>query len=122
LTCPGSVVVIDHHKIQGKIRFNKLFFALKPYIDGFLRGCRSYLAIDMTFLIGKYRGQLACACAVDGHNWMYPVAFGVFDSEINETWIWFMERLREAIGTPYSLAICTNAGQAVMAGVQQVFP
>jgi transposase-like protein len=53
---------------------------------------------------------------------MYPVAFGVFDAETNDNWIWFMTRLREAIGTPYGLAICTDVGQAVMAGVQQVFP
>ncbi|CAO2145752.1 unnamed protein product, partial [Urochloa humidicola] len=121
-SCPGSLVIIENHKIQDKIRFDKLFVALKPCIDGFLRGCRPYLAVDSTFLTGKYRGQLACACAVDGHNWMYPVAFGVFDSETNDNWEWFMEKLKEAIGTPHGLAICTDAGSAVMYGVQRVFP
>jgi len=53
---------------------------------------------------------------------MYPVAVGVFDSETNENWIWFMQRLRDAIGSPLGLAICTDAGQAVMAGVKEVFP
>lgn len=57
---PGSFVVIDHHKIVDKIRFQRLFFAMKPCIDGFLKGCRPYLAIDSTFLTGKFRGQLAC--------------------------------------------------------------
>jgi hypothetical protein len=52
-SCPGSVVVIDHHTIQEKIRFNRMFFALKPCIDGFLRGCRPYLAIYSTFLTGS---------------------------------------------------------------------
>jgi len=33
------------------------FFALKPCIDGFLAGCRPYLAIDSTFLTGKYKGN-----------------------------------------------------------------
>jgi hypothetical protein len=61
-----------------------LFFALEPYIDGFLRGCRSYLAVDSTFLCGKFGGQLCIACAVDAHNWMYPVAIGVIDFETNE--------------------------------------
>jgi hypothetical protein len=120
--CPGSFVVIDHHIIQDKVRFHRLFFALKPCIDGFLKGCRPFLSIDSTFLTGKFRGQLACACVVDGHSWMYPVAFGVIDSETNENWIWFMQRLRGAIGTPHGLAICTNVGQTVMTGVQTVFP
>jgi hypothetical protein len=33
-----------------------------------------------------------------------------------------MERHRDAIGTPEGLAICTDAGQGVMAGVKEVFP
>ncbi|WVZ90494.1 LOW QUALITY PROTEIN: hypothetical protein U9M48_036792 [Paspalum notatum var. saurae] len=119
---PSSSVIIDHHTINGKIRFRRLFFALKPCIEGFLSGCRPYLAIDSTFLTGRFKGQLASASAVDGHNWLYPVAFGVFDSETNDNWIWFMERLREAIGSPRGLAICTDAGQPVMEGVGKVFP
>jgi hypothetical protein len=82
--CPGSFVVIDHHTVAEKIRFNRLFFALKPCIDGFLKGYRPYLAVDNTFLLRKFRGQLACVVAVDGHNWMYLVGFGVIDSETNE--------------------------------------
>ena len=56
--------------VDDKIIFRRFFFALKPCIDGFLAGCRPYLAIDSTFLTGKYKGQLASACAVDGHKWL----------------------------------------------------
>ena len=119
---PGSTLIIDYHTVKDKIRFNRLFFALKPCVDGFLRGCRPYLAVDSTFLNGKFRGQLCVACAVDGHNWMYPVAVGVIDSETNENWVWFMQKLREVIGSPAGLAFCTDCGQAVMNGVSEVFP
>ena len=47
---PRSFLVIDNHTINKKIRFNRLFFALKPCVDEFLRGCRPYLAVDSTFL------------------------------------------------------------------------
>ncbi|KAM0888236.1 hypothetical protein ACQ4PT_028486 [Festuca glaucescens] len=50
------------------------------------------------------------------------VYMGVFDSETNENWIWFMQLVRQAIGSPTGLAICTDAGQAVMTGVKEVFP
>ncbi|KAM3255359.1 hypothetical protein ACQJBY_048590 [Aegilops geniculata] len=53
---------------------------------------------------------------------MYPLCFGIFDSETNKNWIWFMQLLRQAIGSPRGLAISTNAGQAVMTGVKEVFP
>ncbi|XP_039808507.1 uncharacterized protein LOC120672256 [Panicum virgatum] len=118
---PGSFVVIDHHTINNKTRFNRFFFAMKPCVDGFLRGCRPYLAVDNTFLNGKFKGQLCVACAVDGHNWMYPVAVSVIDSETNENLVWFMERLKEAIGTPVGLTFSTDCGQAVMNGVSEVF-
>ncbi|WVZ52071.1 hypothetical protein U9M48_003164 [Paspalum notatum var. saurae] len=91
---PGSQVTIDHHKIGTKNRFRRMFFALKPCVDGFINGCRPYLAIDNTFLTGRYKGQLATAVAVDGHNWMYLAAFGVFDSETNENLTWFMQKTR----------------------------
>ena len=55
---------------------------------------------------------MCIACAVDGHNWIYPVAVGVIDSETNENWVWFMERLKEAIGTPVGLTFSTDCGQA----------
>uniref|UniRef100_A0ACD5UNB4 Uncharacterized protein n=1 Tax=Avena sativa TaxID=4498 RepID=A0ACD5UNB4_AVESA len=120
--CPGSIVQIDHHTINGKIRFRRFFVALKPCIEGFLSGCRPYLAVDNTFLTSRFKGQLASATAIDGHNWMYPVSFGVFDSETNDNWTWFMQLLKHAIGSPSGLAICIDAGQAVMTGVKEVFP
>ncbi|XP_037418907.1 uncharacterized protein LOC119283468 [Triticum dicoccoides] len=120
--CPCSIVIIDHHTIKDKIRFKRIFVALKPCIDGFLNGCRPYLAVDSTFLTGGFKGQLASATAVDGHSWMYPVCMGVFDSETNENWTWFMQMVRQAIGSPRGLTICTYAGQPVMTGVKEVFP
>jgi hypothetical protein len=33
-----------------------------------------------------------------------------------------MSHLRESIGSPRGLTICTDAGQTVMAGVGEVFP
>jgi hypothetical protein len=33
-----------------------------------------------------------------------------------------MSHLRESIGSPRGLTICTDAGQVVMAGVGEVFP
>jgi len=46
----------------------------------------------------------------------------VIDYKTNKNWIWFMERLKEAIGTPEGMTFHTDCGQAVMNGVSQVFP
>jgi hypothetical protein len=57
----------------------------------------------------------------DGHNWMYPVAYGVFESESKESWDWFMTKLAEAIGSPPGLVISTDAEKGIDAAVTKVF-
>jgi hypothetical protein len=106
----------------GKIYFSRFFMILKPCIDGFLNGCRPYLSIDSTFLNGKWNGQLAGCTALDGHNWMFPLAFGFFASETEDNWTWFMQQLHRAIGHLQNLAICTDACKGLENAVKKVFP
>ena len=88
LRSPGSVIEIDTVTNEdGQVRFSKFFYAFKECIDGFLNGCRPYLSIESTHLNGMWCGHMPAALALDGHNWMFPVAFGFFDGESKEIWI-----------------------------------
>jgi hypothetical protein len=53
---------------------------------------------------------------------MFPLAYGFFESENKDNWIWFMEQLRKAIGVVPRLAICTDACKGLIGAVKQVFP
>jgi hypothetical protein len=120
---PGSVVEIDTEVApDGKVYFSKNFMALKPCIDGFKAGCRPYLSIDSSFLTGKWNGQLAACNALDGHNWMFPVAVGMFQSETEASWTWFMIQLKRCIGPVTPLAIHTDACKGLENAVRNVFP
>jgi hypothetical protein len=77
--------------------------------------------VDSTRLNGRWCGQLAVACGVDEHNWMYPVAFGFFGSETQDNWTWFMENLRKAIGDLPLLPIFSDACKGLENAVKVVF-
>jgi transposase-like protein len=120
LISPGSIVEIE---VEGnkKQRFKMIFVALKPCVEGFLAGCRPFVQVDATCLNGKYTGQLASATTVDGHNWLYHLAYAIFDSDIEDNWKWFMEQLHRAIGSSEGLVICTNACKGLESAVGVVF-
>jgi hypothetical protein len=122
IKAPNSVVEIDTQVVDKKVHFHRFFCALEPCIQGFFAACRPYLSVDSTALNGRWNGHLATATALDGHNWMYPVAFGFMDSESKDNWLWFMTQLRRAIGNMEKLAICTDVGKGLMTAVELVFP
>ena len=75
----GGVGAFIHSPSVGKgYRFTRMFVALKTCVDGFLKGCRPFLGVDSSVFTGGWRGQLASASAIDGHNWLFLVAYGVF--------------------------------------------
>jgi len=53
---------------------------------------------------------------------MFPVAFGFFEGESKENWIWFMQQLKKSIGPMQHLAICTDACKGLESSVKDVFP
>ena len=99
----------------------EMFCLPEGMLEGVLEGCRPYLAVDSTPLTGKFGGQLATAAAVDANNWTLPVAYGIIEEESDESWTWFMERLRGVIGHPPGLVIRNNACNGLENVVDVVF-
>ena len=48
--------------------------------------CRPVILVDGTFLIGKYRGILMMAAAIDPEDQIVPMAFALVEGENNESW------------------------------------
>jgi ribosomal protein L14E/L6E/L27E len=66
--------------------------------------------MDATHLTGRSRGQLAVVVAIDDHNWLYPVAYGMIEIESKERWKWLIQNLKQTIGHPTGLVVITYVG------------
>jgi hypothetical protein len=122
ISSPGSIVEIELEKVNKQNRFKRMFVALKPCIDGFLAGCRPFIGVDASSLNGKYLGQLVLATRVDDHNWLYHIAYGIFDIETEDNWTWFMQNLHRAVGDPPGLVISSDACKGLEKAIAVVFP
>ena len=67
LANPGSVASCIHHG-PSQFVFKRLFISFKAMISGFLRGCRSIISVDGTFLDGQCKGVLFVAMGLDANN------------------------------------------------------
>ncbi|KAK1557544.1 hypothetical protein Q3G72_026703 [Acer saccharum] len=110
---PGTVT--DLHTDSSN-RFMYMFFCLKACIDGFLSSIRPVIVIDGTFLKGPHRGVLFVAVCMDGNEQIFPLAFGVGDSETNEAWEWFLTKLHKAVGEVDDLVIVSDRKGELTAG------
>ncbi|KAH9679403.1 SWIM-type domain-containing protein [Citrus sinensis] len=60
--------------------FKYFFMAIGSSLRGFSSSIRPVIAVDGTFLEGKYKGTMFIATCKDGNNQIYPLAFGVGDN------------------------------------------
>ncbi|GJR77412.1 transposase, MuDR, MULE transposase domain protein [Tanacetum coccineum] len=62
---------------------------------------RPLIIIDAAHLKGTYLGTNLVAVGMDGNNQVIPITTGVSQGETDESWTWFLRKLKECIGEDF---------------------
>ncbi|GKC95283.1 mutator type transposase, partial [Tanacetum coccineum] len=68
------------HQVPTRV-FKRIYVCLWPLKAGFKVEMRELLGLDGTFMKGPYLGQLLTAISVDPNNRIYPIAYGLVETE-----------------------------------------
>ncbi|KAL6181693.1 hypothetical protein ACLB2K_048342 [Fragaria x ananassa] len=113
---------ITHIETDEQNHFLYFFMAIGASLKGFRDSMRPVIAIDDTFLKGKYFETILVVACQDGENQIYPLAFGVVDSENDASWSWFLTKLKGAIGNVENLVFISDRHGSIAKAVDCVFP
>ncbi|XP_033134251.1 uncharacterized protein LOC117127721 [Brassica rapa] len=103
-------------------RFRYLFIAFGQSIRGFNTVMRRVIVVDGTFLKSKFKGVLLVATAIDGNSNLYPIAFGIVDSENEQSWEWFMRELKVVVADDNGLAFISDRQVSIAKALEKVYP
>ncbi|XP_013617632.1 PREDICTED: uncharacterized protein LOC106324163 [Brassica oleracea var. oleracea] len=117
-TNPDSLTY-QHVDATGKFKY--AFVAFGPSIRGFSL-MRRVIAVDGTFLKGKFNGTLLAACAQDGNYHQYPLAFAVVDAENGASWKWFFRGLSQKIPDASDLVFVSDRANSISSALEDVYP
>lgn len=115
---PGTVAKLQ---IDENARFKYVFLSFGASVAGF-EFMRKVIVVDGTFLHGSYKGTLLTALAQDGNFQIFPIAFGVVDTENDESWRWFFTQLKVVIPDDPDLAIISDRHKSIGKAIGEVYP
>ncbi|XP_062085757.1 uncharacterized protein LOC133791865 [Humulus lupulus] len=85
------------------------------------RYLRPIIVVDGTFLKNAHGGTLFSASTLDPNNNIFVLAFGIADSENDNSWLWFFSKLRDTYGEPEGLAIVSDRHKSIENAVHIVY-
>ncbi|KAL2930621.1 Antiviral helicase SKI2 [Bienertia sinuspersici] len=104
--------------------FKRLFVCFDGVAKGWIEGCRKVLCVDACFLKTFLGGQLLAAIGRDGNDQMYPVAWAVVEGENNQSWEWFINKVKQSLqlNDGAGMAIISDEHQSILSAVAKLLP
>ncbi|XP_062119198.1 uncharacterized protein LOC133832941 [Humulus lupulus] len=123
---PGT---ITHLVTDNKDHFKYMYLAFANSIKGW-KHCRPVIVIDGTYLKTSFGGTLVTASTMDANSNIFPLVFGIGDSENDSSWLWFFTKLKETWRKRSYFIVIWQTGIAIISGrhksienaVENVYP
>lgn len=117
---PGTLCYLEHldEPLDGH-HFKYCFIAFGSSIHGY-QFMRKVIVVDGTSLKGKHGGCLVFASAHDGNFQIFPLAFGIVDSEKDDSWEWFFQKLSIMIEDSAYLVFISDRHASIYTGLRRV--
>ncbi|XP_070045095.1 uncharacterized protein [Nicotiana tomentosiformis] len=120
-----AFVMTEMQKLHGlDIGYHKAWHAIQR-TSALIRGTpeenyellSSYLFLYMFYAYGS-----SIAVSKDANNQIFPLAFGIAESENNNSYKWYFSELRNAIGSRDNLIFLSDKHQSIAHGIAKVYP
>ncbi|GJX44062.1 mutator type transposase [Tanacetum coccineum] len=112
----------DHEKPTRM--FKRIYVCLGALKRGFKESGRELLGLDGAFMRGQYSGQMLTAVGMDANNGIYPIAYGIVESENQYSWTWFLTCLGDDFDlyTNSNFTFITDRQKGLVPTIAKLFP
>jgi hypothetical protein len=83
---------------KGRQYFLRAFWIFGQCVKAF-KHCCDVLSIDVTFLMGKYKGTMLIAIGIDADRQLVPLAFAIVEKN-SGNWGWFLHLVQRVVVGP----------------------
>ncbi|RYR74095.1 hypothetical protein Ahy_A02g008712 [Arachis hypogaea] len=105
-----------HLIVRDCCMFDKVFWTFLSCVEAF-KHYKPFVFVDDTHLYDKYGEVLLITVAQDRNNNILPIAFAIVESEIIESWSFFLINLRRHVTPQDGLLVISDISQAIKAAL-----
>ncbi|GJS04615.1 mutator type transposase [Tanacetum coccineum] len=104
--------------------FKRIYVCLGEAKEGFKACMWQFLGFDGTFMKGQFPGKMLTVVGVEPNNGIYPLAYGIVETESKESWTWFLQHLKEDLDLQdhSNFTFISNRRKGIIPAVAEIFP
>ncbi|XP_023642289.1 uncharacterized protein LOC111831612 [Capsella rubella] len=116
--------IVTIPKACGKQQFDKFYIFFEALRRTWKTCCRPIIGLDGSFLKWELKGEILAAVGRDADNRIYPVACAVVRVENNDSWAWFVQKLKEDLdlGVGSGLTVISDKQKGLLNAVADLLP